>query len=235
MGRRAKLRAFGTKVAVGVTAGALASGLAGALAASPAAAAKLISVNCKTDNLQTAINNAAPDSVLSVKGTCTGNFTIAKDLTLRGIGATLDGGGSGTVLTVNSGVSADLAFFTIKAGHSSSGGGILNNGTLVLAFTPVSNNTADLGGGIYNNRGAMRVIAASQVSNNMADIGGGIFNNHGTIFLDSRVSKNTASVDGGGIYNNQGSITPFQDERPLVSDNSPNNCAPLDSVPFCTG
>ena len=51
-----------------------------------------ITVHCPADNLQDAINSAAPGSTLLVDGTCTGNFYINKDLTLSGP-AILDGGG----------------------------------------------------------------------------------------------------------------------------------------------
>ncbi len=56
-------------------------------------------------NLQRALDRSAKGSVLMISGTCTGTFTIATDVTLRGKPAvghpspTLDGGGKGTVLT----------------------------------------------------------------------------------------------------------------------------------------
>ncbi|HEX3455314.1 MAG TPA: hypothetical protein VHS03_11850 [Gaiellaceae bacterium] len=63
-----------------------------------AAQAATVSVNCApfgSDNLQTKINGASPGDVLSIKGICTGNFTISKNLTLQGSPtATLNGGGA---------------------------------------------------------------------------------------------------------------------------------------------
>ena len=52
-------------------------------------------MHCPTDNLQDAINAAAPGSTLLVDGTCLGNFYIVNNLTLTGP-AVLDGGGVAT-------------------------------------------------------------------------------------------------------------------------------------------
>ncbi|HXJ62825.1 MAG TPA: hypothetical protein VNN79_03635, partial [Actinomycetota bacterium] len=41
-------------------------------------------VNCATQDLQARLDAAAAGSTVSVKGTCLGNFVIAKDLTLKG-------------------------------------------------------------------------------------------------------------------------------------------------------
>ncbi len=61
-----------------LAAAALAGGALLAMAG-PAQAATAI-VNCPTDDLQVAINNASPGDTLVVLGTCKGNFTIDKDL-----------------------------------------------------------------------------------------------------------------------------------------------------------
>ncbi|MGW7529984.1 hypothetical protein [Streptomyces sp. NPDC054783] len=66
--------------------------VAGLVCAIPAHAAQVTTVNCPTQNLRTTINDATPGSTLQVSGTCTGNFTITKNLMLIGIGgAVLDG------------------------------------------------------------------------------------------------------------------------------------------------
>ena len=94
-GGRLAMRFFRSRVLfvaaiVSLMAGGFVAVSGGATAgASPAG----IAVHCPADNLQTAINAAAPGSTLLVDGTCTGNFSIQKDLTLSGP-ATLDGGGT---------------------------------------------------------------------------------------------------------------------------------------------
>src|SRR5262249_35992347 len=61
-------------------------------------------------DLQTAINAAAPGSTLAIHGTCTGNFTVNKNLTLRGVtsGASLNGNAAGTTLTVSTGATVKI-------------------------------------------------------------------------------------------------------------------------------
>src|SRR5262249_15427680 len=67
-------------------------------AASPTATT---TIDCANSNLQTAIDSAGAGAKLAVTGTCLGNFTISKDLTLLARGtAVLDGQQGGTTLTV---------------------------------------------------------------------------------------------------------------------------------------
>src|SRR5215475_8441292 len=96
-----------------LSAGAL---LAGTLVAQVpgASAAAATAVDCSTTYLQTAIDNALPGASLSVMGTCLGNYTIDKSLTLSGRGAAvLDGQHDGTTLTIASGASVQVAYLTI--------------------------------------------------------------------------------------------------------------------------
>ena len=98
----------------------------------PASATAPTIVKCNAGgNLQTAINSALPGSTLIVHGTCTGNFTIAQNLTLQGSGTLSGTGHNGPVLTINSGT-ASVDNLTIENGidTSSVGGGIFNNGAL---------------------------------------------------------------------------------------------------------
>ena len=182
-----------------------------------------ITVHCPADNLQDAINAAAPGSTLLVDGTCTGNFYIDNDLTLRGP-AILDGGGNpattfGATLNVIAG-SVVLNNLVIQhgVGIDGLGGGIWNGGQLTLNGSTVTNNTATsgVGGGVFNF--GQLTLNSSTVSHNTAPEGegAGIFN-CGASFHDyglctgapgsltlnySIVSNNVGgSGDGGGILN----------------------------------
>ncbi|MFE1558033.1 hypothetical protein ACFW6V_24030 [Streptomyces sp. NPDC058734] len=121
--------------------------------AAPASAATTI-VNCPFQNLQSAINNAAAGDTLLVRGTCTGNFTIGKSLTLAGSsGATLNGNNAGRTLLVNgpTTVRVTLTGLTLTGGAGVDiGGGLFNNGaTVTLRSSTVRNNTStEEGGGI---------------------------------------------------------------------------------------
>ena len=94
------------------------------------------------ESLTTAISEAVPGDELTVIGSCTGTYTLDKDLTLTGLSTkrfplpTLDGGHAGSTLTVNSGVTATVTNLVITGGTGhvdpgvpfGDGGGIFNGG-----------------------------------------------------------------------------------------------------------
>ena len=98
------------------------------------------------------------------------------------------------VFAVNSGT-VTISGLTIETGNSTVGGGIYNDGTMVLTNSTVSGNFASgVGGGGINNSGTM-TINYSTVSGNFAnEVGGGILNdNSGTMTINSStVSGNRA-------------------------------------------
>jgi hypothetical protein len=184
--------------------------------------------------LEEAVTAATAGDTLQVKGTCYGTTTIAKNLTIVGKNgsgsgqATLDGAKSGSVVTVERGVTVAITRLTITGGSGSPepftsdivGGGITNFGSLTLTDSTVSGNTAfeegtvgGKGGGIFNGgeygRGASLRITDSTVSGNETGfLGGGIMNDgHSVTINDSTVSRNTASQGGGGIAGVRGSLT----------------------------
>ncbi|MFG2876886.1 hypothetical protein ACGFYU_18150 [Streptomyces sp. NPDC048337] len=185
---------------------AVTTAAAGLAAASPASAAFIL-VNCPAQNLQTAINNAAAGDTLLVRGTCVGNFTIGKSLSLVGSsGATLNGNNAGRTLTVNgpTTVRVSLTALTLTGGTADNGGGLFNNGaTLTLSNSTVRNNTAaEAGGGIANFLG-VTTVNSTTVHDNTSKYGGGIAIGPGeatgaTVFR-STVRNNTATQLGGGI------------------------------------
>jgi hypothetical protein len=145
----------------------------------------------------------------------------------------LDGGGSGTVLSVGSGVHANVSGVTIQGGQALYGGGIYNRGTATVTDSTLSGNSAAVGAaGIYNRGGTVSVtdstlsgnsaskfgggifngfgtatVTDSTLSGNSAQFGGGIFNGFGTVSVtDSTLSGNSASFEGGGIYNEGGTV-----------------------------
>ncbi|MDX2816968.1 hypothetical protein PV410_31265 [Streptomyces sp. PA03-5A] len=191
------------RAALSSTVLAATSGAGGLVGAIPAAAGQLTVVDCRGNPiaLQPAINSAAPGAALLVSGTCTGPFTITKDLTLIGLKpAVLDGNKAGSTVTVTGAVRVRLDTLTITNG---TGSGIRNNGgTLDLTGSTVEHNTAGPGGGIYNDVNGTVTLTGSTVRDNTSHSGGGIIN-FGTVRLTgSTVEHNTSTIDGGGIYNN---------------------------------
>ena len=155
---------------------------------------------------------------------CVGPTTVAteaqividNDVILDGEGElTVDGQGDHRVFRVENGVETELRGVTVTGGFAegdfpdNSGGGIYisNTGTLTLTDSTVSDNTAQVGGGITNN--GTLTLTNSTVSGNTAQVYGGGISNNGTLTLtNGTVSGNNAGRDGGGIYiSNTGTLT----------------------------
>src|SRR5215813_3617403 len=144
----------------------------------------------------------------------TGDLDITDSLTIVGAGATvttiawLDGPDivpDRVFHIVSPGITVTISGVTIRNGQANSdGGGILNNATLTLAESVVSDNETSFGygGGIFSG-GANGVASSlsltnSTVRNNTAPDGGGIFNNGTATLTGSAVSENEALLGEGG-------------------------------------
>jgi predicted outer membrane repeat protein len=177
------------------------------------------------ETLQQAVSEAAPGNTLKVTGACKGDTTIAKNLTIVGRKATLEGTGSGSVLIIEPGAEVTITGPTItggtgieRYGFAPAGGGIYNDeGSLTLEDSKVSGNSATYGGGIENLEGSLRLLKSTVSNNTSTDEGGGILNFIGSLTLeDSRVSGNAAQY-GGGIDNFFGNLV--LNERSAVDTN----------------
>lgn len=154
-------------------------------------------------------------------GTGAGVVLLSKSATLSGgwdasFGnqtslSTVDGQNTRRGIVINSGVSATIERFSVRNGMTtSSGGGILNLGTMTLYRSSVVRNTAGDpccmgsggGGGIYNN--GIATLTETTVSNNVIlgwFQGSGIYT-LGTLTLNnSTVSSNTGG-DTGAVHAN---------------------------------
>lgn len=208
--------------------------------------ATTIPVNCTADPtaLGSALATATDGDTLAIQGTCKGTFEISHSLTLAGgSGATLDGQGAGTVLTVDSGNTVVVNNLTITGGHTDTAGnagagGIQNSGTLTLTNSTVRGNTATVAqfrngvGGILNFQGGRLTLVNSTVSENSASATapfdtavGGIMNvccGSSVTLTNSAVSGNSASTPSdafGGILNSApGSVVTLTNST--VSGNS---------------
>jgi predicted outer membrane repeat protein len=195
-------------VSITLTDGGSASGSTTFTVVLPKCATDISPGGSSSNNLQDVINAATTGDTIEIRGTCTGNFAIGKDLTFVGISGTsptLDGNKTGHVLAVFSSTSVTLTDLTITNGTAEFGGGIINSGTVTLnGSSSVSGNTGTQGGGIWNN-GSITLNGSSSVSGNSAfQFGGGILNEFSgsTLSLNdsSSVHGNTAVFNGGGIY-----------------------------------
>jgi CSLREA domain-containing protein len=118
----------------------------------------------------------------------------------------ISGNNASRVFTVNSGKTVAISSLTISGGNGSgsSGGGIVNIGTLTLTNITVSGNAVPSGfrgGGIEN--GGVLTVTNSTLSGNTTSYAGGAIDNGGAssvVLTNSTVTGNAAQF-GGGIIN----------------------------------
>jgi hypothetical protein len=162
-------------VAVGV------GGMAVDASATPASG-KTVVVKCARQSLQKAINAAPARAKLLVSGTCHGQFTDSKSLTIKGNPkATLSGDAAGTVLTISGHPLVRLESVAVSSGRGVRGAGISARHGASLSLDHVTMNDDEATG----------VVAA----------GGGAIDmqGHGRLTVtDSVFTGNVAVVDGAG-------------------------------------
>jgi hypothetical protein len=175
--------------------------------------------------LTDAISAAAAGDRLTVFGTCFGNYTIDRDLTVSGswssaTPATISGAGLGRTLLIQPDVTVTLSHLTITGGNVNTPGGggglFVNDGAKVLLYrsTVIANSTSLVGGGIVNG-GALAVIRSS-VEQNYAvgdGDGGGIYNYGQLVVIGSRLWNNLAGGVGGGLFNESSAILRWSSVR----------------------
>ncbi len=137
-----------------------------------------------------------------------GQLPIATSLIINGNGATntvIDAGKQGFRVIEVTGNSSDvtLSGMTITGGQTTGNGGGINfdslNGTLILNHSTLSDNSADIGGGMFNT--GLATLNHSTLSGNLARRGGGIDSYRGVTLNHSTLSGNSANTLGGGIVN----------------------------------
>ena len=149
-----------------------------------AASITICAAGCDHTSIQAAINAASPGDTLLLAGErFDETITVDRNLTIRGsdsLISIIDGGSSGTVVTVQPGVSLSLESLTVQNGRTAAdGGGILNQGTLTATRVQVLSNVA-------------ATVASSR--------GGGIFSTGQLTLVDSTLTGNEAQAGGGAIY-----------------------------------
>ncbi len=190
-----------------------------ALFAAPAWASTYM-VTSTTDSgagsLRDALASAASDDTInfSVTGTITlasGPLLISKNLNIQGPGAsrlTISGNYAFQAFVIAPVSTVSISGLTIANGYDSgiNGGGIQNDGTLTVANSTFSGNSADhKGGGIFND-GALTVTNSTFSGNSTNDEGGAIFNGGTLLVTNSTFSGNSAYNEGGGIANIGGTL-----------------------------
>jgi hypothetical protein len=208
-------------------AAALALAGAAVLAAPAAAQASaalpgLAVVPCSSSALAAAINqaNSAPFATLVLARGCTYVLTttlapddglppITGNLLILGSGGTTIRRSPSTVnfriFDVTSFGRLTLANVTVANGKvgNGKGGGILDQGTLVLRNVRLTGNTGGLGGGLAVLSGAHARISNSELDGNDTSptgAGGAVYNEGDLVIDQSALARNTADFFGGGVF-----------------------------------
>jgi hypothetical protein len=145
--------------------------------------------------------------VITASGTYTENLNISVSVALLGAGQAktiVDGSQKGPTASISNNAAVSITGMTLRNGKNyNCGGGIVNSGQLLLAYSTVTGNTAkgtDItpgqGGGVCNY--GLLTVSTSTVSNNTATEAGGVFNLGSVYLWRSTLSGNSTGSFGGG-------------------------------------
>jgi hypothetical protein len=173
-------------------------------------------------------------AVTGTIGLTTGELSVDKSITISGPGAdnlAVNGNGTSRVFHVAPDRNVTISYLTITNGGSfpNNGSGIYNERAgLTVSSCTVSNNSAGLGGGIFNDGSsgyASLQVVNSTISDNSALLGAGICNvaadSSATVVIrNSSLSGNAAGIGIGGGVSNQGANASMQISNSTFSGNS---------------
>lgn len=116
-------------------------------------------------------------------------------------GVTVSGADAFGVFEVTKGAKLIIRSLTIAGGKADDGGGILNQGTLIVTGVTFMDNVAtDAGGAIANNSGKLMIINSTFVGN-LAGVGGGLANLGGQATVINSTFSENAADRGGALFN----------------------------------
>ncbi len=155
----------------------------------------------------------AGGTVKIAKGTYRENkMTITKNIIIQGENqqnTIIDAQYLDRIFTVPAGVQVKINNLKFINGQSSSGGAVLNKGSLTLTNCIFSNNKVPYFGGAICNINSSLIIKSCSFIDNTAQAAGAISNTFGNVVvINSTLSNNIANSGGGGsIINSRGSLT----------------------------
>ncbi len=189
------------------------------------ASASTCTVGMSHGTIQDAVNDVSCDLILLPNGTYFEKFTINIDrnFVLQGDdpeNTVIDGGGSGPIVRNSADIANKITFLNIKITNadngSTIGGGIINDGTLILSNTIMISNTAPSGAALLNN--GVLTVTNSIITENIGD---DIITNNNYLYIEnSLIEKNDgvsienewqyrAVITKSIIRKNQGNVTNF--------------------------
>jgi hypothetical protein len=153
-------------------------------------------------------------AVTGTIGLISGELLVDKSVTISGPGANnlaVDGSANSRVFYIGSDRIVSISGLTITNGMPSGflpgGGGLYNDqATLTLSNCAISNNSANTGGGIYNDgfeSSATLLISNCALTSNSARFGGGIYNDgfDGGVAVLTINNSVLSDNSGGGVFN----------------------------------
>ncbi len=164
--------------------------------------------NSGPGSLRQAITDICPGGTITFNNNYTitleSQLVIDKDMTING-GAhavTVSGNNAVRVFFVNTDVAFDLQNLTVANGYTAdSGGGIYNDGgALTLTNVTLSDNNSDYDGGGIETYGTLTVTNCTFSGNSTSGVGGGIDNRETLTITGGTFSENSAA-NGGAVFN----------------------------------
>jgi hypothetical protein len=156
-----------------------------------------------------------PDTVYIAAGTYDETDTIAADVNLVGAGAStavIDGTGSGTVLTIDDGLTVNISGLTVENGSGNPAGGILfPSGTLTLTNDTFSGNQGYFAGAIDEYAAGQLTATGDTFTGNSGADGGAIFTRGTTTTLTDDTFYGNSGTNGGALAVGGGTVTATDD------------------------
>ena len=131
-----------------------------------------------------------------------GGVTIQNSYTSGNGGAVYVG--QQATLTVSNAISN--ASNTISTNKAQAGGAVYNEGTVTVAASTFSSNSATENGGAIYNGGTLTVTSSAFSSNSATNDGGAIYNGGTLTVTSSAFSSNSATENGGAVYVANGNV-----------------------------
>jgi Kelch motif/Calx-beta domain len=194
------LSLFVALAAIGVTL-ALASG-----ANAPASPGAICSVPDSYSTLQNALDDFTCSVIQVITGTYPANLVITRSVTIQGVAANLvvlQGSGAGPVISTATGTNVTLQGMTLSGGASGAqnGGGVVNQGNLVIQNVQIVDNSTQASGGGIANLGTLTLVDSSLSDNQAGDSAGAIF-----LGKDSNLTMANVTISANRAVNRGGAI-----------------------------
>lgn len=116
-------------------------------------------------------------------------------------GVTIDGANKFQIFTITKEANVKIKHLNIANGHGKKGGGILAEGSLVVASTTFMSNQAEIQGGAIFTSGALTIVYNSTFYKNQAEKGGAMFSAGRYSRITNSTFSENSGTSGSAIFN----------------------------------